>query len=76
MLDIEDSMLNSLKTADYEGFIKLGMQFSDAINYAREESTDSFKKLVDEISNEKRVDSIEKENFEESYFNLYNELVG
>ncbi len=76
MLDIDDNMLHPLKTADYEGFIKLGIRFSDAINYAKEESTESFKKLIDELSDEKRVDSIEKENLEESYYNLYNELVG
>lgn len=77
MLDIDDSMLQSLKTADYEGFVKIGVEHSDAVIYANEESTDSFKKLVADLSQEKRIDTIEtKENFEESYFNLYNELVG
>jgi starch synthase len=77
MIDIDDSMLTQLKTADYEGFIKTGIQYADAINYAKEESTDSFNKLVDELSNEKRVKSIKKdENLEESYYNLYNELIG
>lgn len=77
MLDIDDSMLDSLKTADYEGFIKIGVEHSDAVIYANEETTDSFKKLIDDLSKEKRIDTIEKdENFEESYFNLYNELIG
>ena len=31
MMDIEDNMLGNLKTADFEGFIKLGMEFSDAV---------------------------------------------
>ncbi len=30
MIDIEDNMLGNLETADFEGFIKLGMEFSDA----------------------------------------------
>lgn len=76
MIDIDDSMLHPLKTADYEGFIKLGIQYSDAVIYAEEESTDSFKRVVEDLQ-EKRIDTIEKdENFEESYYNLYNELVG
>jgi len=36
MLDIEDKMLGNLKTADYEGFIKMGMEFSDAVIVAGE----------------------------------------
>ncbi len=76
MIDIDDNMLNPLKTANYEGFIKLGMQYSDAIIHAQEESTESFNKLISEIADDKRVDSIENENFEESYYNLYNELIG
>jgi starch synthase len=77
MIDIDDSMLHPLKTADYDGFIKMGIEYSDAVIYANEESTDSFNKLVDDLSEEKRIDKIDKdENFEESYFNLYNELIG
>ena len=76
MLDIEDNMLNSLKTADYEGFLKIGMQYADAINYAKEETSESLQSLMDEMSNEKRIEPIQKDNLEESYYNLYNELVG
>ena len=36
MLDIEDTMLSSLKTADYEGFIKLGAQFADVVSVAED----------------------------------------
>jgi starch synthase len=76
MIDIDDGMLHPLKTADYEGFIKIGMQHSDAINYPKEESTESLNRLLEELASDKRVDTIEKDNFEESYYNLYNELVG
>src|SRR6476660_4591508 len=31
MLDIEDEMLASLKTADFGGFIKVGMEYADAV---------------------------------------------
>ncbi|MFT6134671.1 MAG: starch synthase [Cyclobacteriaceae bacterium] len=76
MIDIDDEMLNHLRTADYEGFIKMGMQYSDAINYAKEETSASLQALMDEISNEKRIEPMQTDNIEESYFNLYNELIG
>ncbi|NQZ75056.1 MAG: glycogen synthase, partial [Ekhidna sp.] len=75
MLDIDDEMLDPLKTADYDGFVKLGMQYADAVINAKEENTESFKKLIQDLG-DKKTDTIEKdENFEESYYNLYNELV-
>lgn len=77
MIDIDDSMLHPLKTADYEGFIKLGMEYTDAVINANEETSESFNRLIAEISNKNRVDTIEKDdNFLDSYYNLYNELVG
>ncbi|NBP67679.1 MAG: glycogen synthase [Cytophagia bacterium] len=74
MLDIEDAMLGNLKSADYEGFIKMGMEFSDAVIVAGENKKldDLFKKMK-----EKKVETIGKDqDYTESYFNLYNELVG
>ncbi len=37
MIDIEDSMLNHLKSADFEGFIMLGAEYSDAVIKADDE---------------------------------------
>jgi starch synthase len=74
MIDIEDNMLGNLKTADFEGFIKLGVEFSDAVIVAGENKKleGLFKKIK-----EKKVETIDKgENYTESYYNLYNELVG
>jgi starch synthase len=74
MIDIEDKMLGNLKTADYEGFIKMGVEFSDAVIQAGENKKleGLFKKMK-----EKKVETIDKdENYTESYYNLYNELVG
>jgi starch synthase len=74
MIDIEDSMLGNLKTADFEGFIKLGVEFSDAVIVSGESKKleGLFKKIK-----EKKIETIEiGENYTESYYNLYNELVG
>ncbi len=74
MMDIEDKMLGNLKTADYEGFIKMGVEFSDAVIVAGENK--KIKGLFSKMK-EKKVETIDKsENYTESYFNLYNELVG
>lgn len=71
MMDIEDDMLTNLDTADYYGFIKVGMEFSDAIIKAEDDK--SLNGLFDEM----KVETIEKgENFTDSYYNLYNELAG
>ena len=75
MLDIEDGMLSNLESKDYEGFIKLGMEYSDAVIKSSEELEAKLKALFSDV--DKKVDTIEKdENFTDSYYNLYNELVG
>ncbi len=77
MIDIDDGMLHPLKTADYDGFIKLGMEFADAVIKGNEETSESFNQLLADISDKNKVDTIEKdENLLDSYYNLYNELVG
>jgi starch synthase len=76
MIDIEDSMLVNLKSADYEGLIKLGAEYSDAVIRAEEEDSVSLNKLFDSLENQKKLDTIEKDNnLVDSYYNLYNELV-
>ena len=75
MMDIEDSMLTNLMSADYYGFIKLGLEFSDAVIKAEEDQ--KLDGLCDTFPDEKKLETIEKdENFTDSYYNLYNELVG
>jgi starch synthase len=76
MIDIEDSMLANLKSADYEGLIKLGAEYSDAVIRAGEEISDNFNKLFSSLEKQMKVDTIEKDdNLLDSYYNLYNELV-
>lgn len=77
MIDIEDSMLTNLQSADFEGFIKIGIEYSDAVIKAGEDFSESLAQLFEEFDSEKRIDTIEKdENLLDSYYNLYNELVG
>lgn len=75
MIDIEDSMLTNLQTADFNGFIKLGIEYSDAV--IRVEEHESLDDLFGELDEVTKVETIENnENFTDSYYNLYNELVG
>lgn len=79
MVDIEDKMLTNLKSADYDGFIKIGMQYADAVINSNTESDKNLKALFDneEKKGEKKVNNIDvTENAVESYYELYNDLVG
>lgn len=77
MMDISDSMLENLKSADFAGFIKTGAQYADAVIKAEDEASESLNQLLAEIEGQKEINTIEKDdNFLDSYYNLYNELVG
>lgn len=77
MIDIDDSMLDNLKSADFAGFIKLGAEYADAVIKAEDDFSESLNNLFSELPKDKKVDTIEKDdNFLDSYYNLYNELVG
>ncbi|NJN28372.1 MAG: glycogen/starch synthase [Cyclobacteriaceae bacterium] len=79
MMDIEDEMLGSLETTDYEGFIKLGIEYADATIKSENEFKNGLNAVFAsfEKKEEALINTIEKdENFEESYYNLYNDLVG
>lgn len=77
MLDVEDKMLTNLKSADYEGFIKIGAQYADAVIKTGEPGNESLNKLFDSIEKENKLNVFEEdENLVDSYFNFYNELAG
>ena len=75
MLDIEDSMLTNLKSADYEGFIKVGMEYADIVVKPQEENfTDNINALFSGMDKTRQISTESDENFLDSYYNLYNEL--
>lgn len=76
MIDIDDAMLDNLKTADYGGFIKIGAEYADAIIRAEEECSESLNCLLEELEKNRKINFIEQdEHISDSYYNLYNELV-
>lgn len=74
MIDIEDNMLGHLKTADYEGFIKLGAEFADVVNIAGDNK--KLEGLVKKLEKKKIESYAKDDDHSESFFNLYTELVG
>jgi starch synthase len=73
MLDIDDGMLGALKTADYEGFVKIAAQFADVVSVAGDNK--KLEGLVKKLK-EKKVETIDKDdNYTESFYNLYTDLV-
>jgi starch synthase len=75
MLDIDDNMLSMLKTCDYEGFVRTGIEYADAVIKADDEYCTALTKLFDSMKKSKKISSFEEEDYEENYFNFYNELV-
>ncbi|MDW3212120.1 MAG: glycogen/starch synthase [Reichenbachiella sp.] len=77
MMDIEESMLEHLNTKDFEGFVKLGIEYADAVIKSKNETNKIIDKLISSAPKDKKVETIQKDdNFLDSYYNLYNELVG
>lgn len=77
MLDIEDSMLTPLKSGDFEGFIKTGIEYADAAIKAEDKYSESLNKLFSHAEESKKIDTIDKDtDYLDSYYNLYNELAG
>ncbi|AWW31072.1 glycogen synthase [Echinicola strongylocentroti] len=78
MVDIDDSILSPLKSKDYEGFVKIGMEYADVVIKGNEIS-DSLNQIIEECSKDKKCDinnEDEEEQLFESYYNIYTELAG
>ncbi len=75
MMDIEDDMLSSLASADYEGFMKIGVEYADSV-VSTTDGMDNIEELL-QNSEDKKVEEIkEGDDYLETHFNLYNELAG
>jgi starch synthase len=77
MIDIDDNILKPMaNNCDYDGFIKMGMQYADAVVRGNH-NIDGMENLFDEIKPNKTLSlNIEEGDDSETYYNLYNELAG
>ena len=73
-MDVSDEALAHLHSADFEGFVKLGCAYADAVVKAEEHCSASLNQIFNDAP--KRVELDEEEGkFSESYFNLYTDLM-
>ncbi|MFN8437273.1 MAG: glycogen/starch synthase [Cytophagales bacterium] len=76
MIDIDDTSLKPMENCDYEGFVKMGMQYADAVVSGNKDLQD-IENLLNEIKPSRALSlCIEEGDNSETYYNLYNELAG
>lgn len=77
MVDIDDQLLAPLKSKDYEGFLKLGMEYADVV-VKGEDISESLTAMIQESSKDKQfeINSDEQDELFESYYNIYTDLAG
>ncbi|WMJ71593.1 glycogen/starch synthase [Cytophagaceae bacterium ABcell3] len=71
MMDIEDSMLSHLESADFEGFVKIGVEYADAVIRSEDSYSENLTKFFE--NTDKKICCVDKDNAE-GYYEVYNEL--
>jgi starch synthase len=77
MVDIDDTILAPLKSKDFEGFIRMGMEYADLVVKGGEVSKD-LNQLIEDFSKDKKFEiSIEEEEqAHEELYDIYTNLAG
>jgi len=77
MVDIDDQLLAPLKSKDYEGFLKLGMEYADVV-VKGENISESLTTMIQESTKDKQleINIEEQDELFESYYNIYTDLAG
>jgi starch synthase len=75
-MDIRDDMLENLRSLDYEAFIKMGVEYADIVVKADEDFSESINRILNELPEKKVELGEEADNYTETYYNLYTDLVG
>ena len=75
-MDINDEMLTGLQSCDYEGFIKVGVQYADLVVRTAEDYSENINRILDELPAKKVDLSEQPEEVTETFYSLYTELAG
>jgi starch synthase len=75
LADTEDEMLKSIESADFKGFIKIGMEYADKVIKGEEKMSANITELFNEFP-EKTIDYIKSETSSTKFQELYAELAG
>jgi starch synthase len=74
LAEIEDSMLGSLESADFNGLIKIGAEYSDKVITSEEQVIEKFNNILNGLP-DKKIEYVSEENTD-NYYDLYTEMVG
>ncbi|MDX5340807.1 MAG: glycogen synthase, partial [Cyclobacteriaceae bacterium] len=77
MVDIDDTILAPLKSKDFTGFIKMGMEYADTVIKGNDVSAE-LNQLIEDFSKDKKFEiSIEEEQqAHEDLYGIYTNLAG
>lgn len=75
-MDVDDRMLSHLKSADFEGFIRVGCAYADVVVKADEDFSESLNLIVNDLPEKKVELTEEDDDVAERYYTLYTELAG
>jgi starch synthase len=76
MIDVDDEMLAPLELRNFEGFMRIGLEYADLILKAEDVYDRNIEVLLEEYATQKEIITVDDLNdFAEIYFNLYNEQV-
>jgi len=75
-LDVDDDMLKYLKSADYDGFIRMGCTYADVVVKADEDYSESLNSILNDLSDKKVELTEEGQEVADQYYNLYTDLAG
>jgi starch synthase len=75
-MDVSDEALAHLRSADFEGFIKIALAYSDAVVKADGDFSESLNKILNELPERKLEVLEEDKDLSDTYYDLYNELAG
>ena len=73
-MDVDDDMLKCLKSADYDGFIRMGCTYADVVVKADEDYSESLNSILNDLSDKKVELTEEGQEVADQYYNLYTEL--
>ena len=75
-LDINNVMLKSLSTPDYNSLIKIASEYADAVIKPSNIKNKTLEKLISDFSPKNKVHEIEEgDKFVDSHYKLYNEIL-
>ena len=74
--EIDEKMLSSLKTNDYNGLLSVAAEHSNAVIRPKEELSKKVEETISNISPKKKLHTIDNdEKSVESHYKLYNEIL-